>query len=719
MIRPLDAVEPAQVVTEAGTLTLIDGTTFCVSARTGDMTPGGPSGLYFRDTRVLSRWQLTLDGHGVEILSVRPAQAFAARFIARRPPAGGRADSTLLVVRERLLGDGLREAVTVENLGPEATAVTLIMHADADFADLFAVKGGRPAATGAHATVAAGELVLRDRTDGSRGLRLTATGDPVPTPGGLSWRVLVPPRGSWSTEIVAQPIVDGHPVEPRFRPGERVDLTAPGLEPGSRRTGSTSLSADDRRLAAALRRTRTDLGSLRIDGPGEDEQFVAAGAPWFMTLFGRDSLLTAWMALPLDPDLALGTLRTLASLQGRRTDPVTEEEPGRILHERRRGPDHAEAIGGRHYYGTVDATPLFVMLLAEAWRWGADEAAVRHLLPAADAALEWLHRHGDRDGDGFVEYRRATDRGLTNQGWKDSADGINDARGRPGEPPIALAEVQGYAYAALLARADLAAGLGDGAAAAGCRERAGALRERFNDRFWLPDRGWYAVALDRHKRPLDALTSNPGHCLWTGIVDDGPAERLVAHLGGSEMDSGYGLRTLATGMGAYNPMSYHNGSVWPHDTALCVAGLMRYPHVPGAVELAHRLADGLLDAAEAFGGRLPELFCGFPRERYAPPVPYPTSCSPQAWASAAPLLLVRAFLGLDPQVPHGRVSLSPHLPGHWGTVRLDDLRLGPARLRVEAAGGTARVHGEPAGWTVTVAAVPAVPARPAPRQRSG
>ncbi len=448
-----------------------------------------------------------------------------------------------------------------------------------------------------------------------------------------------------------------------------------------------------------LRRTGSDLGALLIhDDTGRGMSFVAAGAPWFMTLFGRDSLLTAWMALPLDVGLSVGTLQQLARVQGRRVDPITEEEPGRIMHEIRRGPASTDVLGGSIYYGSVDATPLFVMLLAESWRWGADEAAVRALLPAADAALAWAEEYGDRDGDGFIEYRRATDRGLINQGWKDSFDAINDATGRSAEPPIALCEVQGYQYAALLARAELADAFGDASTAARLRERADALRAKFLEAFWLPDQGWYAIALDARKRPVDALTSNVGHCLWTGIATDEHASTIVERLSGEQMDSGFGLRTLASTMGAYNPMSYHNGSVWPHDTAIAVAGLLRYRHVPGAVALAERLASGLLDAAEAFGGRLPELFCGFPRSQFRSPVPYPTSCSPQAWASAAPLLLVRSFLGLDPHAPRRTLSVSPHLPEAWGRIALTDLRLGGMTVHLQAEGQTVKTRGLPDDW---------------------
>ncbi|HLU54964.1 MAG TPA: glycogen debranching N-terminal domain-containing protein [Pseudonocardia sp.] len=699
---PFNAGEPALITDAGGTVSLVEGSTFCLSDGAGDVRSGSMHGFFFRDARMLSRWELSLDGRAPHALSVMTPEAFTARFVLRRPPKAGQADSTLLVVRERLVGDGLRETITLENLGREATAVGLELRVEADFADLFAVKEGRGSSSGADATVAGTELVLRDRADGLRGVAISASGSPVVVPGALSWRVVVPAGGRWSTEIMVQPTLAGRMVEPQFRRGEVAASTGPARKIEAWRSASTSVEVDDPALTAVLKRTESDLGALQIHDPARGGRpFVAAGAPWFMTLFGRDSLLTAWMALPLDVGLALGTLQTLAELQGREVDPFTEEEPGRILHELRLGPDSAHVLGGNHYYGTVDATPLFVMLLAECRRWGAEESTVRALLPAAEAAMRWIDEFSDRDGDGFVEYRRATDRGLINQGWKDSFDGINDARGRLAEGPIALCEVQGYAYAARLAFAELAEAFGEPAKAAAHRERAEELRKRFAETYWLADRGWYAVALDGQKDPVDALTSNAAHCLWSGIATDEHAAVLVERLSGPEMDSGFGLRTLATSMGAYNPMSYHNGSVWPHDTAIAVAGLLRYAHVPGAVELAQRLAEGLLDAATAFGGRLPELFCGFSRAEFNPPVPYPTSCSPQAWAAAAPLLLVRAFLGLQPDVPERRLAVAPHLPGRWGQLRLRQLRLGPVTADITATGGDATVEGLPEGWTRT------------------
>ncbi|RMI30205.1 amylo-alpha-1,6-glucosidase [Nocardia stercoris] len=658
-------------------VTLVDGSTFCLCDHAGDVEPGTPQGLFFRDARVLSRWELRVDGQRPEPLSVLSPEAFTAQFVLRRPPRAGAADSTVLIVRDRLVADGIKETITLENLGREATAVALELQVDADFVDLFAVKEGRAGSGRAEVLVNGNELLLNDRSDRARGMAVSSSESATALPGKLSWRVVVPPGGRWQTEVLAQPTVANQRVQLPLRRGENYECSEPGIKIRSWRDTTTKLTTGNPILRSILQRTESDLGALLIRDQGRDGRaFVAAGAPWFMTLFGRDSLLTAWMALPLDTGLALGTLQQLAEMQGQRVDPLTEEEPGRIMHEIRRGPSGGLALGGETYYGTVDATPLFVMLLEQARRWGADTTVVRALLPAADAALDWIIHFGDRDDDGFVEYQRATDRGLINQGWKDSFDGINDAAGTLGQGPIALCEVQGYAYAALRARAELAAEFGDDDRAERLRDHAAELKTKFNEAFWLPERGWYAVALDGHKRPLDALTSNVGQCLWTGIVPDEQAEQLIERMASPEMDSGFGLRTLATSMGAFNPMSYHNGSIWPHDTALAVAGLLRYHHIPGAIELATSLASGLLDAAAAFGGRLPELFCGFPRTRFRTPVPYPTSCSPQAWASAAPLLLVRSFLGLEPDVPRRTLTVLPHVPAQWGRVALTDMRLG-------------------------------------------
>ncbi|MBF6330749.1 glycogen debranching N-terminal domain-containing protein [Nocardia transvalensis] len=694
--RILNAGPPIGVGAQP-TVTLVEASTFCLSDQLGDIHPGGAQGLYYRDARVLSRWELRVDGHHLEPLTVLAPEAFRARFVLRMPPRPGLADSTVMIERRRLIGEGLTEVLTVHNLGHEDTAISVSLHADADFADLFAVKEGRSHLGSAEASVMGNQLRLTDHGDSGRGLLLTATGEPLVLPGACTWRALVPAHGQWQITLLAQPIVGHHPVQMSLSEDDN-----PVRRMKAWRASATNLTGADAGLTHVLRHTENDLGALRIEEAyGNQPAYVAAGAPWFMTLFGRDSLLTSWMALLLDGDLAVGTLRQLAKLQGTTVDPLTEEEPGRIMHEMRRGPAGDQVLGGTVYYGTVDATPLFVMLLDQCRRWGADTDTIEELLPAADAALAWIDHFGDADGDGFVEYRRKTDRGLANQGWKDSFDGINDAIGHLAEAPIALCEVQGYVYAARLARAAIADACGDAVTAARLRDQAAELKKQFDEAFWINGRGWYAIALDRHKSQVDSLTSNIAHCLWTGIVPDDRAVEIIDRLSDPAMNSGFGLRTLSSSMGAYNPMSYHNGSIWPHDTAIAVAGLLRYRHLPGAIELAESLAEGLLDAALAFDGRLPELFCGFPRDQFHIPIPYPTSCSPQAWASATPLLLVRSFLGLEPDVPARTLALAPCLPERWGKLVLTDLRLGAATVNIEAENTTGHVSGLPEDWALT------------------
>ncbi len=481
--------------------------------------------------------------------------------------------------------------------------------------------------------------------------------------------------------MTVTPSLDGQDLG-EFRPSP---ASPGGSRPAQRladwRRQSPLVHASDARMASVFAASTEDLGSLRIFDPDHaDRAVIAAGAPWFMTIFGRDSLLPSWMVLPLDPSLALGTMRTLASLQGTKVTPATEEEPGKILHEMRFGMQASLWLGGSSvYYGTVDATPLFVMLLGELRRWGLEREVVDELLPHADRALDWIVNYGDRDGDGFVEYGRSTELGLANQGRKDSFDGITFADATIAEPPIALAEVQGYVYAAYLAKSHFCTEREDADGAAYWAHKAQELKDAFNRVFWLPDREYFALGLDASKRPIDSLASNMGHCLWTGIVDAGKAAPVARHLTGPDMFSGFGIRTLAASCGAYNPMSYHNGSVWPHDNAICAAGLMRY----GYVREAQQVAIGILEAAEYFGGRLPELFCGFGRDEFAQPVSYPTSCSPQAWASAAPFHLLRTLLRFDPSVPVGKLWCDPAIPARYLPLRIESMHVAGARVCVD------------------------------------
>ena len=457
------------------------------------------------------------------------------------------------------------------------------------------------------------------------------------------------------------------------------------------------VASDSVDLVEAVRRSIDDLGALRIFDPeNPDRPVIAAGAPWFMTLFGRDSLLTSWMTLIVDPELALAVLQTLARLQGVRVDPATEEEPGRILHEVRFGNATSLSLGrGSIYYGTVDATPLFVMLLGELRRWGLSSDEVDALLPAADSALGWIEQYGDRDGDGYVEYSRHTPNGLANQGWKDSWDAIRFIDGSLAEPPIALSEVQGYVYAAYLARAHFADEAADASTAAQYRERAHSLRTAFNRDFWIddPSGGYIALGLDRDKRPIDSVASNMGHCLWTGILDREKAEIVAHRLLADDMFTGWGIRTMSSSMAGYNPLSYHCGSVWPHDTGLIASGLMRY----GFVTEALTVINGLLQAASAQQSRLPELFSGLSSYEVPFPVSYPSSCSPQAWASAAPLLCLRTLLRLDPAVPEGSVCIDPVLPENIRRLEVQGIPLAGGRVQVSVTDADVNIAGVPSG----------------------
>jgi glycogen debranching enzyme len=680
-----------------GSVTLVEGTAFCVCASSGDIARGGTDGVFYRDTRLVSRWELRVDDAAMEPLTFIPADPFSATFVGRGAPRPGRAESSLLITRARYVGVGMREDLTLHNLSREPAGLTLVVLADADLADLFDVKAGRIRLRGERSIEVADDAITVTVSvfDRRRGVRVSAR-DAKAAPDGLYFRVAVPARGTWSTTLLAQPVLDGDVLPPRFPPHRPIEHADPARRQQAWEDQSPVVLTRHTALARALVRSRADLGSLRIFNEGHCSRppSVAAGAPWFMTIFGRDSLITSWMALPLDCSLALGTLLTLADLQGERVDPLTEEEPGKIMHELRRGVDagvlHGEPRGAA-YYGSVDATPLFVVLLGELRRWGLHSQEAVQLQRHADRALQWIERYGDLDGDGFVEYQRKTDRGLINQGWKDSYDGINFADGRLAQPPIALAEVQGYVYQAYIARSHIAQETGDVATATRYTDRAAALKRAFNERFWLPDRGWYAVGLDRDKNPIDALASNMGHCLLSGIIDPDKAARVADHLMSPDMFNGWGIRTLGCSMGAYNPMSYHNGSIWPHDNAMIASGMMRY----GFVEYAQRIIMSMLDAAAAFDGRLPELFCGFDRSDFPQPVPYPTSCAPQAWAAASPLSMLRTLLRLDPWVPYGRVWLAPALPPGLGELRVERLSLVGHEVTIEISGGEAKVSGWP------------------------
>jgi glycogen debranching enzyme len=645
-------------------ITLVEETSFCLSTAGGDIEPGSPHGLFFLDTRFLSALVLRVNGRPVESLAVATDVPFSATFFGRVGQAlgTGHKEGSLIAFRRRFIGRGLVERIELRNYGSEPITARVELDVDTDFADLFAVKERR---VSRHHP---GQWAIRDRElhikgadeHDDRSVTITFSEPCEIVPGRAVFAVELASQASWEVCVEVVAAINGQEIEPRYRCGQNVESAAPVRRLSEWQAAMPVIATDSAPLEAALTRASEDLGALRIvDSEHPDDVIIAAGAPWYMTVFGRDSLITAYMSLIVDSDVALGVLRTLARLQGSKVDPETEEEPGRILHEIRFHDQPSWALrDGTIYYGTADATPLFVILLGELRRWGLEPEAVRELLPHADRALEWIERYGDRDGDGYVEYQRATERGLENQGWKDSWDAIRFSDGSLAEGPIALCEVQGYVYAAYIARAYFADETDDAELAAHYRQKAADLKAAFNRDFWLEDKGYVALALDGNKRPVDGLASNMGHCLTTGILDEDKAALVADRLLSPEMFSGWGVRTLATSMAAYNPVSYHNGSVWPHDNALIVAGLVRY----GFTGHAHRIIEALLDVSELSDGRLPELFSGVDRAELSVPAPYPTSCVPQAWAAASPLLFLRSLLRFDPWMVRRKLWVSPDLP---------------------------------------------------------
>jgi glycogen debranching enzyme len=668
------ADESASLGQLADRLTLVSGSAFCISDVAGAISPSRPHGLFLEDTRVLSRLELRVDAHPPEPLTSFSSGMRSATIVARtRRPADG---WTLLVLRRRALDPSFRETIALRNVSrvPARCEVTLTL--GADHATVFDVKEQRPTTRPSLvSTPLADGLAFGD--DDRRTL-VTFDRDPSFDAGTVTFAAEIAPKAEWTLAVRVA-----------FEtPNMRRRVGALALEPPDDLPAVADLTAiaprvssDDHRLVEAYERSIADLAVLRIvDARYGARPVLAAGAPWFMTLFGRDSILASRMALAVDPALAVSTLHVLAGLQGTDVNDATEEQPGRILHEVRYGRSPLLGPGQSDiYYGTIDATPLFVGLAGEVARWGVEPEVLRPLLPHLDRALAWIRDWGDEDGDGYVEYRRRSEHGLANQGWKDSHDAIAFADGRPAHPPIALCEVQGYVYAAYLARAELAELFGEDPTS--WRAAAIALKERFNRDFWLEDRGWYALALDGNKQPVDALASNVGHALWSGIVDAERAPLVAERFLSREVFTGWGVRTLATSMSRYDPLSYHNGSVWPHDTALAAAGLARY----GLVAAARRVIDGLLDLAERYDPHLPELLSGLSRDDVAAPVDYPASSAPQAWAAAAPLLALRTLLRLDPRVPAGRLHVSPIMPPRMRRVEIRGLALGDRRvdLRVE------------------------------------
>jgi glycogen debranching enzyme len=663
------------------TVSILDGSTFVVSDRRGDLdaTPTENHGLFLEDTRFLSRWVLTVGGIRPKTLSVDEQAYFKVQFFEAVTTGTVYVDSHLSVMRRRCVSGGFEETIEIENHGKEPVELDVKLEVGSDFADLFEVKDKLAKVGQLYSNVDDGTITLGYRRDSFvRETVIKSNRKGEVKEDGFLFKVKIPAQSSWSVnfDVVA-----------RGRRADIEDLERPrvssALQDTSRERNLQEWIAGAPRLIATwdplikiYRRSLVDLAALRFETGIAPGALPAAGLPWFMAVFGRDSLLTSFQSLAFVPELTAATLRALAILQARKDDPFRDSEPGKILHEVRLGEMTAfEARPQSPYYGAADATMLWLIMLEEYERWTGDTDIVRELEREARAALAWIDNYGDRDKDGYVEYERRQDTGLDNQCWKDSWDSIAFADGTLASTPRATCELQGYVYDAKHRCARLAREVWDDAALAEKLDReAEELKRRFNKDFWIPERGFFALALDGQKRKVDSLTSNIGHLLWSGIADEEKAASCVKHLMGDELFSGWGIRTMGSSEGSYNPIGYHVGTVWPHDSSFVAWGLRRYGYKAEAAKICR----AILEAADLFDGRLPEAFGGYPRTKTSYPVEYPTACSPQAWATGAPLLVLRTLLGLDsdgkhmiidPAIPEplGRIELL-NIPGCWGRM---------------------------------------------------
>jgi glycogen debranching enzyme len=695
---------------------VLEGRTFMFSDSLGDVPAGSIGGLLHDDTRFLSRWELSLEGRPLSLLKSRAVDYYSAAFFLTNPDLPGLRANTLSIRRFRFVGGGLHEQVALFNSATTTVRLELRLAVGADFADLFEVRSsvrdrsaridtehdpaeasllfhyehqGFLAETDVRAvrgrtvpgTVA---TVLAERADEEEPVTPRVDGD------ALVWDLELPARHTFITMVRVTVRTSERLLEPMHADFGEEQERAEGaltrwLDEVPRFRSDSSL------LSGVFERSIVDLAALRITGEVRGEPYVlpAAGLPWFMTLFGRDTLITSLQTIWVGPELARGSLHLLGWLQGTQVDDFRDEEPGKILHEIRQG--ELTVLGEKPhspYYGTADATPLYLILMSEYWRYSKDDAFVRARWPNVLAALEWIDRYGDRDGDGYVEYQTRSSQGLGNQCWKDSWDGVQFADGSIPFLPIATAEIQGYVYDAKRRVADLAERLMDDAALADrLRAQADRLAERFDRDFWSEaNGGFYAIGLDGDKRQIDSITSNMGHLLWSGIVPEDRARAIVDHLMSERMFSGWGIRTMSNEHAGFNPIGYHVGTIWPHDNSIVALGLVRY----GFRDEANRIALAQLEAASFGEFRLPEAFAGFDRAIGRFPVPYPTACSLQAWATGAPLVFIKTMLGLD--VREGEVVADPRVPEEIGRVFVHGMHAFGTHWDVEGVRGNGHVR---------------------------
>jgi glycogen debranching enzyme len=664
-------------------ITILEGSNFCISDQNGDFT-FTTSGLYAFDTRFLSRLELRVNGERPLLLSAGRVEYYSAAFYLRNPLAGELVQDAISIARHRFVGEGMQDRLRIQNQGMEKVGFEVALEFGNDFADIFAVKNydfalgdplralPLPDLAEARYEEAENQFVLEDEPFPARTQVIFSERGHV-EPDKMRYWIELEPRASWDLGIDVVPSLDQEEVRPKVaqrRFGEERGRVEASLAAWNLRVPKLRSTWDD--LDHVYPRSVADLASLRLRGGNGLGNLPAAGMPWFMTVFGRDTLITCLQTLMFGTELAHSALEVLAELQATEDDPLIDAEPGKIVHEIRRG--KAANNWFASYYGTIDATPLYLILLSEVWRWTDDAALARQFKEPAMRALGWIDEWGDRDGDGFIEYAKRSETGLDNQSWKDSWDSQRFSDGSLAQSPIAPVEAQGYVYDAKRRMAELAREVWRERELAERLDReANELQERFDEAFWTDARGgYYVLALDGEKRQVDSLCSNLGHLLWSGIVPQERVDQVVDRLMGPDLWSGWGIRTMSAADGGFNPLSYHNGTVWPHDNSLIAWGLARYGRWPEAQRIIRRM----LNAAGHFEYQLPEVFAGLPRAETPFPIAYPTAARPQAWAAGAPVLLLQILLGMEPDRRQFQLhSILPlELPTWAGSFRLTGIR---------------------------------------------
>ncbi len=672
--------------------------TLLVADPDGQISGTDQNGLFSSDTRVIKAWVATLNGARWEVLSGGAVSYDVARvFLTNPPDIAGIPRRTLSFVISRSIGGGMHEDLDIANHGAQLVRFNLEIQIETDFADLFDVKAGRSPKRGETTTDWAPDAQTYTATyrnqDFLRGLTIAIEGaHALHENSRFTFPIALHPGETWHA-CLRYDLTDGT----ETLPGP-MGCVAPIDNAKAWRESVLKIEASDANFHQFCAQATDDLAALRLpmEIEGTTVTMPAAGLPWFVVPFGRDSLIVSMQAMPLYPDFARGSLTVLGHWQATAYDAKREAEPGKIMHELRYGElAHFKLIPHTPYYGTADATPLFLIALHEAWKATGDRTLLERHLRHAEAALIWIDRDGDRDGDGFQEYHAHTPTGYENMAWKDSGDAINNPDGTPVKGPKALCELQGYVYDAWLRTAEIYDALSQPENAANLRTKAAALSKKFNATFWDEKEGFYALTLDGEKRPVFSVASNPGHLLWSGIVPKDRAARVINRLMQPDMFTGWGIRTLSSQHACYNPYSYQNGSVWPHDNSLIAMGMHRY----GFHEQAATIARAISDAASYFQSfQIPELYAGLKREPMSFPVRYAGANVPQAWAAGSAFALLQSLLGIAPDAPNGTLYVDPHLPDWLPEITLRDLRCGPNIYDIKFHRDAAAeiLHGDPA-----------------------